>query len=69
MASNSVLTAILAVFTAILDWFGEALATVSTIFYAEGSLTLVGTCAVIGLAIAIFTLVFAMIRSLIKSRG
>lgn len=66
---GSILTAIMAVFTVILEWFGNAFTTVSAMFYAEGALTLPGVCVVLTLGIAVFTLVFGMIRSLLRGRN
>lgn len=68
-AGNAIVTAIFAIFTAVLDWFGTALATVSAIFYADGALTFIGTVCLVGLAIAVVVMLIAMLRSLIKGRG
>lgn len=62
-----ILTAIMAVFTAILDWFGDAFSTITALFYnAETGLTFVGITAFITLGVALFTLVAGWIRGLIR---
>lgn len=67
---STVVTAVLAVFTAVLQWFVTAIETAIGIFWtAEAGLTFLGTLAVIGLAIAIVLMLFAMIRSYLKNRG
>lgn len=66
----TVVSSILSVFTAILEWFVTSLGAIGGIFYtAEAGLTFLGTVTIIGFAIAIVTMVVAMVRSLIKSRG
>lgn len=67
---NSVVTQILAVFMAILNWFVEAIEVAIGIFWtAEAGLTFVGTLAVIGFGIAVALMLLAMIRSYLKNRG
>lgn len=66
---GTIIGAVMAVFTAILTWFQTSMTTVSNLFYAEGELTLIGVMAVLGLGIGVFTVVVAIIRSLIKARG
>ena len=67
---STVVTAVLAVFTAVLQWFVTSIEVAIGIFWtAEAGLTFLGTLAVIGLAIAIVLMLFAMIRSYLKNRG
>lgn len=66
---GSVLTVFLAVFTAVIQWFGTALGTVTSIFYANGELTIIGVPVVITFAIAVTTLVIAWVRSVMRGRG
>ena len=66
---GSIISVVMAVFSAVLNWFAESMAAVSALFYADGALTLIGVMAVIGLAIGVFTVVLAIVRSLIKARG
>lgn len=67
---SSIVTEILAVFTAFLQWFVGSIETAVAIFYVAGSgLTVIGTITVIGLALAVTLLVAAWIRSLMKNRG
>lgn len=65
---TGVVDAIFAVFTKILDWFIASLGSVSTVFYADGALTFIGTITIVGLGIALVTLVLAWVRSLL-ARG
>lgn len=67
---SSIVTQILAVFTAFLEWFVDSIGIAMSIFYvAETGLTVIGTITVIGLALAVTLLVAAWIRSLMKNRG
>ena len=64
---TTVVTSILAVFTAITEWFTSTLADVGVLFYtAESGLTFIGTISVIGVAIGVTLMVIAMIRSLLR---
>lgn len=66
----TVISSVMAVFTAILEWFGTAFQTASGLFYnSETGLTFVGVVTVLTLGIGIVTLVFGWIRSLIKGRS
>lgn len=66
----SVISSVMAVFTAILEWFGTAFETASGLFYnSESGLTLIGVVSVLTLGIGVVTLVFGWIRSIIKGRG
>lgn len=67
---STVITAVLAVFSAILEWFVSAIETAVGIFWvAETGLTFIGTLAVIGLGIAVVLMLLAMVRSYLKNRG
>lgn len=58
---------VLAVFTALIDWFVSAIGSVVPIFYvAETGLTFIGGVTVIGVAIAVTTLIFATIRGMLR---
>lgn len=65
----AILTLVMQVFTAILDWFGDAFATVTEIFWANNEATVLGIMAFVTFAVAIFTLVLNYVLSLIKGRG
>lgn len=63
----TVISAIMAVFTAVVEWFGDVFTAVTALFYnAETGLTFVGVTAFITLAVAVFTLVLGWIRGLIR---
>lgn len=63
----AVVTAIMEVFTAILNWFGSAFSTVTALFYnTESGLTFVGVVACLTFGVALFTLVAGWIRGLIR---
>lgn len=67
---STVITAVLAVFTAVLEWFVESITVAVGIFWsAETGLTFIGTLAVIAFAIAVVLMLLAMIRSYLKNRG
>lgn len=58
---------VLSVFTALIDWFVTSIGAVVPIFYvAETGLTFIGGITVIGVAIAVATLIFATIRSMLR---
>lgn len=58
---------VLAVFTSLIDWFVTSINAVVPIFYvAETGLTFIGGITVIGVAIAVATLIFATIRSMLR---
>lgn len=66
---GSIISSVMEIFTAILNWFTTSMTAVSNLFYADGNLTLVGVMALLGLGIGVFTVVVGIIRSLIKARG
>lgn len=67
---SSVVTAVLAVFTSILQWFVDSIEVAIGIFWvAETGLTFLGVLSVVGLGIAVILMLFAMIRSYLKNRG
>lgn len=65
---GTIVTDVMGVFSAVATWFAEVIPTVLGIFYAEGSLTIIGTLAVLGLAVAITTLVFNYIKDFFRFR-
>lgn len=66
---DSILTSILAVFTAIGEWISTAVTSVSAMFYAEGALTLLGTLAVAGLGFSVIFLLIGVISNFLHFRG
>lgn len=66
---GSIISSVMEIFTAILNWFTTSMTAVSNLFYTDGNLTLVGVMALLGLGIGVFTVVVGIIRSLIKARG
>lgn len=67
---STVISSVLAVFAAVLEWFVTAINTAVGIFWSvESGLTFIGTLSVIGLAIAVVLMLLAMIRSYLKNRG
>lgn len=69
MESMGVLSAILAVFSGIAEWFVEIIPVVISIFYTEGALTFMGYLAIIGLAISIIFLLLGVISNFLHFRG
>ena len=65
------ITAITNVFTAMADWISETLPTITAIFYdgASGTLTVLGTLAVIALGISIFFLLMGLVQNFLHFRG
>lgn len=66
---TGVLGAVFDVFTAIAGWFGQTIPVISTMFYNEGTLTLLGTLAVAGLGVSIVFLLIGVISNFLHFRG
>lgn len=67
---TSVITAITAVFTAIMEWITGAIADITPIFYvAESGLTFMGTLAIMGLGISIFFLLVHVVTRFIQFKA
>lgn len=64
--TGSLVSAITAVFTAILSWFIEAVGTVVSIFWVDGALTFLGVLVLMGLGIAVTLLVVNILISLMR---
>lgn len=61
--------AITTVWTDVMDWIVTSLASVQSVFYAEGALTFMGVLAVISVAIGIAFLVIGVIQNFLRLRG
>ncbi len=69
-STGSILTAILAVFTAIGDWIAGAVTQLMPMFYvAETGLTFLGVLAVAGLAFSVVFLILGLIQNFLHFRG
>ena len=66
---SPVLSAILAVFTAIGEWIGTAVNNLTPMFYAESGLTFLGTLAVAGLGFSVIFLMIGVIQNFLHFRG
>jgi len=72
---SDVLTSVLAVFTAMAEWFGSAFDAVIPIFWTAassggtGSLTFIGVLAVAGLAVAVTLLLLRWVTNFLQFRG
>ena len=67
---TSVLTSILAVFTAIGEWISTAVTSLIPMFYvAETGLTFLGVLAVAGLAFSVVFLIIGLIQNFLHFRG
>lgn len=69
MAEGNVLSAVLAVFMAIANWFTEAIPVITAFFFADGALTFMGVLAVAGLAVSIVFLLIGVISNFLHFRG
>lgn len=68
--TSSVLTAILAVFSAIGEWISTAVTSLMPMFYvAETGLTFLGVLAVAGLGFSVIFLVMGLIQNFLHFRG
>ena len=69
MTETNIVTAVLAVFSSIGDWFADIIPSMLGVFYSsESGLTILGTLAVCSLAIAVVLLVLAWILDFFKFR-
>lgn len=66
---TGVLTSILAVFTAIGEWIGTAVESLTPMFYGTEGLTFLGTLAVAGLAFSVVFLIIGVIQNFLHFRG
>lgn len=64
--TNPVVGSILDVFSQIGEWIGESVETVSTMFYTDNGLTLLGSLAVCGLGISVILLIVNIIKSFVR---
>lgn len=68
--ASSVLTAILAVFTAIGEWISTAVTALMPMFYVAGTgLTFLGVLAVAGLGFSVIFLILGLIQNFLHFRG
>lgn len=67
---SSILTAVLAVFTAIGTWITEAVTALMPMFYAEATgLTFLGVLSVAGLGFSVIFLMVGLIQKFLHFRG
>ena len=68
--TETVITAITGVFTAVMEWIMTAITTVIGVFWTAGEgLTFLGVLALIALAISIFFLLVGLIQNFLHLRG
>ena len=65
----SVVSAITAVFTAIIEWVITAITSVVAVFWTGEALTFLGVLALLALAISIFFLLMGLIQNFLHFRG
>lgn len=61
--------AITEVWTQMMSWITTSLASVQTVFYAENSLTFLGTLAIVSVAIGVGFLIIGVVQNFLKLRG
>lgn len=67
--TESLIGSITGVWSEIMTWITTSLASVQTVFYAEGALTFLGVLAVIGVAIGVVFLIIGVIQNFLHLRG
>lgn len=67
--TGSILTAILAVFSAVGEWIVSTVTSLLPMFYVEGSLTFLGVLAVAGLAFSVAFLLIGLIQRFLHFGG
>lgn len=65
----SVISAITAVFTAVMGWLQTAITSVVAVFWTGEALTFLGVLALIALGISIFFLLVGLIQNFLHLRG
>lgn len=65
----SVISAITAVFTAVMEWIITAITAVVAVFWTGEALTFMGVLAVFGLAISVFFLLLGLIQNFLHLRS
>lgn len=60
---------VMSVWSLIMTWIVTALASVQSVFYVNGSLTFIGTLAVVGVSIGIGFLIIGVVQRFLKLRG
>ena len=63
------INAITSVWSDVMEWIVSSLASVQTVFYADGALTFLGTLSVISVAIGIAFLLIGVIQNFLRLRG
>lgn len=67
--TNSIITAIFAVFTQIGNWISNAVTVLIPMFFVEGELTFLGVLAVVGLGFSVIFLIIGLIQNFLHFRG
>lgn len=67
--TESLIGSITNVWSEIMTWITTSLASVQTVFYAEGALTFLGVLAVIGVAIGVVFLIIGVVQNFLHLRG
>lgn len=65
----TIIAAITAVFSAVMDWVIEAISSVVAVFWTGEALTFLGVLALVALAISIFFLLMGLIQNFLHLRG
>lgn len=68
-AENEDVGSVMSVWSLIMTWIVTALASVQSVFYVNGSLTFIGTLAVVGVSIGIGFLIIGVVQRFLKLRG
>lgn len=64
-----IINTMLGVFSSVSTWFVDALGDVTTLFYADGNLTFIGSLAIAGLALSMVTWIIATVRSYLQLKA
>lgn len=68
-ATNAIVGHLGTVFSSVMSWISSALNTTLSIFYDTNGLTVLGTLAVVGLAMSIFFLLVGVVSNFFHLRG
>lgn len=67
--TGTVLNSVLDTLEAVANWVVESMGTLTSMFYAEGSLTFFGVLAVAGLGVSVCLLFLSIIQNFLHFRG
>lgn len=66
---GNIMTSIVAIWTEMVTWLTTTIGSIGAVFYADGNLTLIGTLAVVALALGVAFKLFHVVKNFVTLRG